>query len=263
MQSLTYLLAILRGNDREEKINLLEKIQDTVSSEAIEILLAAIEDNTEYVKELIIETLGSFKDPRVIPALIKATRDNDPLVRTAALEQLANLDVDEKPELVRAFERCLRDSNHLVRTTAAESIGLLKIKSLSKSLETVLEDKSPLARAYAAFALGQIDSKSSKDLLTQMLGKEKNTRVRLGYYGALYLLGDEKYLNKIIRLLNSSVFEIRCASSSILDHLASPSNKITIINILNNALEKEEVEIARSIITEAISNIEKRLFSYT
>ena len=68
-------------------------------------------------------------------------------------------------------------------------------------------------------------------------------------------MGIEDYLDKLIELLDSPDYRVRCSVANMLSYIVNSKNKSKIKNTLDKALGKETTRAARSSITNSLRQI--------
>jgi HEAT repeat protein len=187
--------------------------------------------------------------------LLKYADDKNALVRSHAIELLSSFydgDIDRK-----ILQR-LNDKDYLVRVSALDAIMLPQnIDKVFKQISKLLNDKNWLVQVYAVEALGYNKAIKYHKKIKTMLYKNQNDEVLVRIYYALIQFGEKKYLKKLLKMLNSDYYRVRCAVSNTLYYLDNRSNHKLIIKKLNRALKKEKTIAAKSCISGTIYDLEK------
>lgn len=156
------------------------------------------------------------------PAVIEGPRwlmllagDKSAEVRCAAIDGLAEL--RQGGVCPRVVRRALADHDALVRTTAAEAVGRIGDTRALAALWRALNDRSELVRSYAAAALGRLAGKHHVARLTALAEREVSALARIGFYDALYMLGERKAtVAWTVDLLAHDDYRVRCAAANLL-----------------------------------------------
>ena len=77
-------------------------------------------------------------------------------------------------------------------------------------------------------------------MIEELLFYEKNEHVVLGLYVGLYLLGQKKYLEMILGMLDSKLYQVRCATANFLFENADEENLFVIRKALKEAFAREK-----------------------
>ncbi|URZ01806.1 HEAT repeat domain-containing protein [Clostridium felsineum] len=182
------------------------------------------------------------------------SRNPDSEIRCRVAEVLAYQNIKASEEILLML---LEDKDELVRTNACESICSSTSKEVVEFLKhKVVEDKSYLVRGYAAMAISEIAVKIGydiKEFLIKALENEKVKWVKINFYRALYVIGEEEYLKLLMKDLDDEYYGIRCAVVNILSELASKENFEIIIETLKNRLKVEDNISVRAEIEEFIA----------
>jgi HEAT repeat protein len=111
----------------------------------------------------------------------------------------------------------LKDRSALVRIQALDSLGLVRDKSALPNIIRLLSDQDNLVRAHAASAVGILGGRSYLNQLRRGLSLERDESARIGFYEALFSLGEREMLGYLLMLLKSSDYRVRCAAANSLD----------------------------------------------
>lgn len=159
-------------------------------------------------------------------------------------------------ESIRRIRAGIFDDQILVRSTCILVLGDWQdIESLDKIVELLVDDDCTV-RIAAAEAVGWMGDVSKVEILESLLETIEEDNELVFFYFALALLGQEKWIAKILDLLNSDCYITRCATANSLIQLATEQNKSAILESLKQALAREETIAARSTIENAIKVIE-------
>lgn len=215
-------------------------------------IIPKISDKDPNLREEAAESLSFVKTKKSVRILEELLSDKNYNVRCAALNALSNLyAVDSLPKIIK----CLNDKDELVRINAVECLGRFKNKTAIKVLIGKINDKSELVRSSIGSALGKIGDRRAKLPIKQRILKEKNELAKVGLFEGLYLLGDKSYLDKLIGLLASPDYHVRCSVAHILSYIVDSKNKNKIKNTLNKTLSKETTIAAMSSIINSLREI--------
>jgi HEAT repeat protein len=199
--------------------------------------------------------LGLLNRTEGLVPLLRAVSDRNAEVRMRATESIgALLRGSNLP--AEAIVKRLQDQDELVRVAAAETLAEIGDRSAIGSLRNAMADRSPLVRSYVAIAIGTLGDKSDVKLLQRHLNAERSERAQVGLLSALYQLGLPRALNRLIRLLESSDYQVRCAVANSLDSLELRAVDVGVItSSLSRSLKLETTPAARSSIGSAIKSL--------
>lgn len=156
--------------------------------------------------------------------------------------------------LIRALEI---DTDELVRAEAADSLGAIRDQRAALALRRALNDRSWLVRGYAASALGELGNTRNAAFVRSRLAKERRAEVRVGLFMALYCLGDQAALAKLLNLLHHSRYHVRCAVANDLSTLGIRKKDTGIVvQALRNAGSREQTTAAASSIAGALRSLD-------
>ncbi len=227
----SYLYSEIEKKTIEEKLDLIERIEN--------------DNKANKTNFKILELLSSDKDDEI---------------RSRVAESLINFQFKESEEILK---RLLNDDAELVRVNACDSLYFSKDLEVNEILKTKLvKDRSSLVRGYATLSLVDIsknlDLTYKEDLynfLITSLKKEKVKWVKINIYKALYLLGDESYLNQLMHKVDNRYYRNRCAVVNVLGDILTNNNS----NIIKERLVKRK-KVEKSIaVSSSIDKVLKRI----
>ncbi|EFU8668918.1 HEAT repeat domain-containing protein, partial [Listeria monocytogenes] len=157
--------------DYEKAENLISELNlEEAPLELENILLASINNSDENARIFAYEYLYYFDSEAVFQAALIGTTDDDDLVQMCSIEILGNL---------------------------------VKVESLPY-LKKALGDNNPDVRCFAAESIGFVGTDEAKAILQEQLNRETDSFAKVGIYYALYLLGREEMLPKLLSLLDDN-----------------------------------------------------------
>jgi len=158
----------------------------------------------------------------------------------------------------QALVKKLQDPNELVRIEVVESLGAIGDRKVLSKLWKAMSDRSPLVRSYVAGAIGELGSKEDIRKLERNIKKERSPTAKLGYYQALYRLGKRDVFEKILSLLESRDYRLRCATANtLMACIVDASNSDIALSALRKALKAEPTIAAKSTFQACIRSIRK------
>lgn len=234
-----------------ERISILEGLRKAISLELQNGLVKSLKDKSPTVRTLAVEIIGDEELNEMLTDVVARLNDSDSEVRMSAIESIGKL-ADGKL-YAKEITNYLEDKNELVRVAAAEFLGEFGGITVLDKLEMALNDKSALVRSYVTEAIGSIGQPKSVKVLEKHLSIEDDETAKVGFYVGLYKLDKKDSLEKLLKLLESENYRIRCAVANSLSSLALSSTETSRVKkILKNALNKEETVAARSSITSTL-----------
>lgn len=184
--------------------------------------------------------------------VLELSQDADWEVRYQAIEFIQQSGILDTLKRVR---QGLCDSEELVRVVSIEILGEVQDERSVKDIESLLDDASSLVRGAAALSLGEIGINGIIDKLLSRLLVEDDDEVKIPIYTALYILGQDEYLENLLEGLANEYYRVRCASANLLTGIANEHNKAKIVEALSIAFQREETVAALSSIKNALAYI--------
>lgn len=228
----------------------LPNLEDIRTNADLVQILAA--NSRAAVRRVLVECLGGSKDPGSIRLLLSLSSDRDAEVRYEAIDALGNL-LERRRCPPRLFV-ALRDKNDLVRLETAGALGQIGDRRALRHLWSALEDKSALVRSYVAAAIGQLGSASDLARLKRVMANERSPTAKVGFFDALFSLGDmSSATDGLRRLLQSRNYRVRCAAANTLVGLdVREPEKKRVAASLEAALEAERTVAGREALLRAV-----------
>lgn len=233
--------------DRSPKVRFIAALWLGNSSrkEAIKPLIATLSDSNWNMRVTGTESLGNLilehrkYPPELGNKLIKLLKDPEKLVRMEATRVLGIL-LSGKRKCPPQIIKMLKDSESLVRMEAAETISVIQDRTALPFLWRAIRDRSALVRRYVAAAIGALGSRVDLERLQRGLKLERSDKAKIGYYEALYLLGEDSVLTDILKFLDQQDYLLRASAANILCDVVADSNNVDIIlPALKRAYKKE------------------------
>lgn len=168
------------------------------------------------------------------------SKDKDALIRSKVAELL--IFFNDNSEILLELSK---DKDSLVRAEACDSLCYSSSMGVYNRLKTIVKnDKNGMVRGYAATFLGDVaktigNEDITIEFLIDRLKKEKVIFTIINIYSSLIVLGENKYFDKIVKLLNTQRYQNRCAVVSSFYDIVDDNNKKTVIKAL---LKRKEVE---------------------
>ena len=121
-----------------------------------------------------------------------------------------------------------KDKDSLVRVEAVDSLSEYFCEKSYKALKNALYDPDDLVRKYALFGIAYTGRKlcpeTTIDVLCKHREKEMNLHCKLSIYEGLYILGQEEYLEKLMKLFWTNDYQIQCSVVNDLSEVADKEN---------------------------------------
>jgi HEAT repeat protein len=227
------------------QIAAISELKDLEDKRAIPDLIKLLSSPEEDIRWSAIEALAAIADPgdeSTSEALMKMLLDSSSLIRCDTLYAL--LDLDYKPAKKLAKDLLINDSEWLVRVAAAEALSYLADKGeliVISALEIALDDPSQPVRSFAACAIGilGIPEPMLINKLEVYLTSEESLSTKAEIMGAMYRLGVEEYLLKILKLLTIGAEEEFSGILNTIDDLVSretPDSMLQNTSYIHNCL---------------------------
>ncbi len=149
------------------------------------------------------------------------SRCTDWRVRMAVAENLGIVHTSERT--VKLLKKLARDRNEMVRIQAVKSLGSRGDESCTELLESKLGSRSYITRGYAGLALAELterlglDKAALKAKLSPLASSDESEWVRANHNCALFLLGEDQALDKLLDGLKSEDHRVLKVSASCLD----------------------------------------------
>lgn len=225
----------MNNDEEKKKCFILEQIENDIpnhsefSDKELEILEEYSNDENENIRALVAKILINFTNSRGENILIKLTKDSDDLVRTEACDSLS------------------------------ESHSLATQKLLKDIADN---DSDIMVRGYAISSIGKIASRIQPstgliEYLENYYKKEKEIFIQINLLTVLYSLGKSEYLDKLIKLLDTDIYQNRCAVVNSLEEVIKEDNKELIKRVLIKQRNKEKIYAVTSTIDEILKNLEE------
>lgn len=211
---------------RQEYRDLIDVLRDSPHPEANG-FAPFLADRDFWVRDAAIDaliSLGSVDSARLIGPHLD---DPESTVRMNAAEAMGKLRYE--PAIPRLISRMKRDRTPIVRVCAAEAIGDIGtskdefLEALSTAMET---DSNELVRAYAADSLGRLGAARMQLRIRGQFERDRSARARASMLQALYRLGDDTALQRLLTMLRRvRRWEMEAAILNLLREIATPKNR--------------------------------------
>ncbi len=169
-----------------------------LSNDEIDLLIAQLNNVNADIREECLLTLndGSREAGRLASLILLL--DEEWLLRDRALE---TLEFTGGPQDQYALERVLQNEPEwMVRASAVSCLAGIAGKKAKPAITKALRDENAHVRRYAAIALARVGNAVDQDALLEAETMESDDEARVGFYSALYRLGDGTYLRKLLDL---------------------------------------------------------------
>lgn len=204
----------------EEKINLLQEYDDLalLSDEQLKILKELSLDDDNTVRSMVAPLLVDFINEDSKSVLIRLAQDKDELVRTEAFDSLSVFPFQDVADFLE--KAIISETNGLAR-----SYAILSWADVLFLLNGVTDEKLEFAQ--------------------HMKETEKSTDCTLSWCYALFIFGNESFLNELLGFLKNGDYQIRCTTLALLSDIINPSNKAQIKEAVAILLIVESTESVR------------------
>jgi HEAT repeat protein len=218
--------------------------------------LLRAEDPNERVqglKQVVDSSLGDLAQP-----VVELLADHHSDVRYEATQALGRL-LAGSGRAPAALRRCLEDRDELVRIAAIEAAGDIGDKRIASLLRRRTNDSSPVVRSYAASALGSLGVQGARGALITASRRERSARARVGVYEGLFRLGEQWALDRLLALLRSKQYRVRCAVGNTVAELPlEPESRGEVRRALKTALAAEHTVAATSSLRFALRRVRRQ-----
>ncbi|EAG9321423.1 HEAT repeat domain-containing protein [Listeria monocytogenes] len=131
------------------------------------------------------------------------------------------------------------DDDDLVQMCSIEILGnLAKVESLPY-LKKALGDNDPNIRCFAAESIGFVGTDEAKPILQEQLNRETDSFEKVGIYYALYFLGQEEMLRKLLALLDDNYHLTVIRSLDVLGDVVNQTNKENILLNIEKLVKRD------------------------
>lgn len=251
---LSQLLKRLEDREAPTRISALESLANINHPSVFDAMVKALSDRNPTVRVTAVEGLSALKNKEGIAHLLDRLADSNSEVRMRAAEGLGVLLRGETSP--RSLVKLLQDTDELVRIAATEALEAIGDRQALSALRKAIHDPSPLVRSYIAEAIGKLGSARDIGKLVKELKKETSETAKVGFYQALYLLGQHNVLQDLLMLLQSSDYRVRCATANTLSVIyADESDASLVLRALRKALRQEPTVAARSSIRSTLRTL--------
>jgi HEAT repeat protein len=212
----------------------------------------ALRDRSPLVREFAVRFVEEHRLLRFIPNVEACLTARNWLLRTQAAVSLGELlEPNGKPQY--GLRKLLKDKEWVVRIDAMESLAMLEDRGSMPQIAKLLKDENGIVRSYAATNLAEKCGHTYKPKISKLLQTENDPHARVGFLAALFRMGDPHLLPQLLDLLQSEVYQIRCAVIHHLEDLPlSEAELATVIKTFLKLRRKEPTIAVKSTITTAL-----------
>ena len=206
----------------------IEKLRQAAArgkSEVTPLISLALRDRSPSVRATAVELIAAQKDISFLNSVHHLLSDPNDLVRSEAIDALGTLEEGSGKHYEDLILR-LHDEKRLVRISALESLALLQDLDAIREIQSILKDRDSLVRAYAAIALAELGSTASLSLISEALQRENDEAAEAGYLVALHILGDTTNFGRLLSLLSSAGYRVRCFVANWLPRLEMKESEL-------------------------------------
>lgn len=199
--------------------------------------------------------LGEAGSRKAVPWMLPALSDPNSEVRMRAAEAIGTL-LRDTGKVPRALMQASQDRSELVRIAALEAIGEVGDSAARSVLRRALDDRSALVRRSAATAFATCGLSADRHRLARRLAFEKSTAAKVGYYDALFCLGERQHLTHLFYRLRSRSYRIRCSTANAIASLPlNADERREALRELRAAQKRETTVAGRSSIQGALKHM--------
>ena len=171
--------------------------------------------------------------------------DEDSYIRSSIACMLVDFVTSQSKNILL---KLANDCDAIVRMQAYDSLSAFPFLDVEEKLRNALQNEcDDLARSYVIMSYVDISAALHFDnslcyrMLQNSLVTEKSEICILSIYYALYKLGDDTMLDKMLSLLHNESYHIRCASIKRLYEITTVSNMEEIRQAMVQLLKEEKV----------------------
>lgn len=201
-----------------------------------------------------IESLRLTPSTENLERLLVLLSDDDEEVRFRSIEALE--DYPSSESLKAKVRNMFFDKDELVRATSIELIGEWQDTDSVKLLSDAMSDESQLVRSAAVLSLAQVGLPDTVALLRDSYSELRGLDL-VSTAVALYALGEDRYLADALGCMSSPDYRVRCATANLLAGFVRHEHKGIAIEYMRKAMKVEETRAAASSISEAIKILEE------
>ena len=191
---------------------------------------------------------------RNINRLLKLSHDSDNEVRHRSIEAFENFEPTEA--ILYRVREGINDEDEIVRTMSRELLGDWEDVDSIENLYSALGDESEIVRAAALTSLGQMGRKDIIRVVEENYPDFEGIE-QVSAAMALYSLGEKRYLDDLLSLLDDDYYLIRCRTANLLCSFVDEQDKAKVIEKMEFALAIEKTVAAASSLSSAITELEE------
>jgi HEAT repeat protein len=233
------------------RVELLRKAAGHDQEEFLTILSKAFNDRSPTVRDTAVLVVIEHKLKDAAELVESLLRDNNENVRYDAAQCVGILQRGRKSSPPGLY-RLLRDKRAIVRAQAVESIGLLEDQRALPKIVPLLSDKDPVVRSYAASTVGTLGGFVYLKNIRRGLVREKHELARVGFYEALFLLGERDVLPEMLKLLQSSDYHVRCSVANTLEVMPLATSDVELATTALLAASRKPCAVADQTTTSRV-----------
>lgn len=190
-------------------------------------------------------------DENDVNMLLQLSQSREPEIRAYTAELLVKANDDKAEKIL--IDMC-EDEDELVRVNACDSLcAFASAETYERLAKSFLTDRSLLVKRYALLSIIDImnDIKIDREKLKSFFISNVNTEdlgICAACFKGLYLMGEEKYLDRLLNLTKSENYQDRCMVLNILEDIITEKNKECILSAVKELRKAESSNAVNSII---------------
>lgn len=199
------LLERLRSTDTAIQARAIVEAEKSRAYEAAPLVAELLRSPDEGIRSSAADALGylGIKAPRRYgEALMPLLADRADFVRSCAAESLGALRYE--PAISSLGRLLISDPDELVRTCAAEALAAFDDSRVLSFAKRAIDDPDPTVRANVVRVIALRGDGTSLSLLNERLSKETAFQPRAALLGALYVLGSQQELPRLLEILDGA-----------------------------------------------------------
>ena len=190
-------------------------------------------------------------DENDLEILLSLSRSPDDEVRSYAAELLVMASGEQAEQTLIGL---CGDEEEVVRANACDSLCAFPTLPVCRRLEEVIrEDESDLVRYYAVVSLSDIAQSAGADpeackALLRKTAESPEEGIKAACFRGLYRLGEQENLERLMDMISSSDYHVRCQAVHLLGDLITDENRGRITALLERQRATESTQAVRSAI---------------
>lgn len=211
-------------------------------------------EKNELINELELKDVLNSNDISLLQKLLINSDEEQKIF----ISQILVKDTTLKSEKI--LLNLINDKSELVRANACDSLYNNISTNVIKELMSKLDNDTNMVKYYAIQSLGdivKIDTGNRQKVIEKLKKLRENNKdvsVNISISKVLYQLGDKKELNILLKYLDDSNYQNRCATLNCISEIIGTNNLKKIIPILKEKIKTEDSLAVKKNIENIIKN---------